>query len=127
MVHGIGELVYDSEGGRAVKIIGTMQDVTQRKLSEIKIQESAKALQEAQKIAKTGSFKLFIKTLLGETSDTFNDILGIDYDAEINFELWKSIVHPDDRVLIKEAVIQSQLLKQKFDLEYRFIQKIIKN
>ncbi|WP_272023946.1 PAS domain S-box protein [Olleya namhaensis] len=121
-VHGIGELVYDSEG-RAVQIIGTMQDVTQRKLSEVKIQESAKALQEAQKIAKTGSFKLFIKTLIGETSNTFNEILGIDYDAEINFELWKSIVHPDDRVLIKEAVVKSQLLKQKFNLEYRVYTK----
>ena len=103
-VHGVGELIYDAEGN-AIKLIGTMQDVTKRKQSEIKLQQSEKSLLIAQDIAKIGSFNLNIKKLLGETSVTFNQIIGVDNDTDVNFDLWKTIVHPDDRALIKKKCI----------------------
>ncbi|WP_240788901.1 PAS domain S-box protein [Psychroserpens sp. NJDZ02] len=121
-VLGIGELIFDNEG-RAIKLIGTIQDITLRKHSEIKLQESERSLKVAQKIAKTGSFNLDIKKLTGETSDTFKDIIGVEYDAIIDFNLWKSIVHPEDKILIKDGVVKSQMFKQKFDEQYRIITK----
>ena len=121
-VYGIGELIYDSDGN-PVKLIGTMQDITERKRSRIKLQESEKSLLTAQKLAKIGSFNLDINSLVGETSITFKEIIGVDHTAEVNFPLWKSIVHPEDRALIKDAVIHSQKNKEKFSLEYRIISK----
>ena len=120
--HGIGELVFDS-AGNAVKIIGTMQDITERKHAELKLQESEKSLLVAQEVAKIGSFNLRIENLVGDTSATFNAIIGVGNDARIDFDLWKSIVHPEDRSIIKENVYESQKHKKKFDLEYRIITK----
>ncbi|MFD2914515.1 PAS domain S-box protein [Psychroserpens luteus] len=121
-VHGIGELLFDDEAN-PTKMIGTIQDITSRKLSEILLQESEKSLLIAQKIAKIGSFDLTIKKSIGETSVIFNEIIGVDSDTEVDFDLWKSIVHPEDRPLIKKGVIESLNLKQKFSLEYRIFTK----
>ncbi|WP_452232433.1 PAS domain S-box protein [Lacinutrix sp. MEBiC02595] len=121
-VHGTGEFIYDSEG-QSVKMIGTMQDVTHRKQAELKIQESEKSLLAAQEVAKIGSFNLDVKKLIGVTSITFNDIIGIDKNTIVDFDLWKSVVHPQDRSLIKENVFKSLKHKRKFDLEYRILTK----
>ncbi len=121
-VHGIGELVFDKEA-KPVKLIGTIQDITNRKHSELKLQESEKSLLVAQEVAKIGSFNLRIENLVGDTSATFNAIIGVGNDVRIDFDLWRSIVHPEDRSIIKENVFESQKHKKKFDLEYRIITK----
>ncbi|MBQ0787632.1 MAG: PAS domain-containing protein, partial [Oceanihabitans sp.] len=121
-VHGIGELVFDKEAN-PIKLIGTIQDITHRKHSELKLQESEKSLLIAQEVAKIGSFNLCIKNLVGDTSITFNNIIGVNSDVVVDFDLWKSIVHQEDRSLIKENVFESQNSKRKFDLEYRIITK----
>jgi len=121
-IHGIGELIFDSVGN-PIKVIGTMQDITSRKHSELKLQESEKSLLIAQEVAKIGSFNLRIENLVGDTSATFNAIIGVGNDVRIDFDLWKSIVHPEDRSIIKENVFESQKHKKKFDLEYRIITK----
>ena len=118
-IHGLGEVSYVK--GKAKGFFGTIQDITERKTAEIKIKESEQSLSTAQKIAKIGSFNLDLINLIAKTSDTFNDIVEYETDKKISFDFWKSIVHPDDRAIIKKAVLESQNLKKKFDLEYRII------
>ena len=118
-IHGLGEVSY--QNGKPKSFFGTIQDITERKTAEIKIKESEQSLSTAQKIAKIGSFNLDLINLIAKTSDTFNDIVEYETDKKISFDFWKSIVHPDDRAIIKKAVLESQNLKKKFDLEYRII------
>ena len=118
-IHGLGEVSY--QNGKAKSFFGTIQDITERKTAEIKIQESEHSLSTAQKIAKIGSFNLDLINLIAKTSDTFNEIVEYETDKKISFDFWKNIVHPDDRAIIKDAVIESEKLNKKFDLEYRII------
>ncbi|MEP3838139.1 MAG: PAS domain S-box protein [Algibacter sp.] len=120
--HGFGELVFDSKGN-PIKMIGTVQDITSRKQFELQIKESEKSLIEAQKIAKIGSFNLDLKKQIAKTSAIFNEIIGVDLNAEVSFDLWKTIAHPEDRLLIKNTVKQGVELKQKIDLECRILTK----
>ncbi len=121
-VHGIGEIILDSDC-KPIKLIGTIQDITHRKHSEIILKESQKSLLIAQELAKIGSFDLKIESLVGDTSITFKTIIGVDSDTVVDFDLWKTIVHPDDRSLIKNNVFESLNRKQIFNLEYRIITK----
>ncbi|MEM5540369.1 sigma 54-interacting transcriptional regulator [Olleya sp. AS48] len=118
-IHGLGEVSY--QNGKAKSFFGTIQDITERKTAEIKIKESEQSLSTAQKIAKIGSFNLDLINLIAKTSDTFNEIVEYETDKKISFDFWKNIVHPDDRAIIKDAVIKSEKLNKKFDLEYRII------
>lgn len=118
-IHGLGEVSY--QNGKPKSFFGTIQDITERKTAEIKIKESEQSLSTAQKIAKIGSFNLDLINLIAKTSETFNEIVEYETDNKISFDFWKSIVHPDDRAIIKNTVIKSEKLNQKFDLEYRII------
>ncbi|XMO85048.1 PAS domain-containing protein [Algibacter sp. AS12] len=115
--HILGDAIYND--GKPTSFFGTIQDINERKEAEIKIKESKKSLLEAQEIAKIGSFNLNLIELVAETSVTFNEILEISVDKDISFNLWKTIVHPDDRQLVKQTVLESQKRGEKFDLEYR--------
>ncbi|MDO6595371.1 PAS domain S-box protein [Oceanihabitans sp. 2_MG-2023] len=119
-IHGIGELLFD-EDSKPIKLIGTMQDVTSRKHAEIKIRESEKSLLVAQKIAKIGSFDLDLVNKIASSSSVFNEIIGVEVNKKISFSRWQSIVHPEDRLLVKQNMLESQKNTQKFDLEYRII------
>ncbi|GHC58597.1 sigma 54-interacting transcriptional regulator [Ulvibacter litoralis] len=121
-VHGFGELIEDSEGN-PLKVIGTTQDINDRKLAELKLQENERSLLVAQKIAKIGSFNLDLKKQKTRTSNTFNQIIGLDPKVEVTVDVWKNIVHPEDKVFIKETVLESIKLKKQFSLEYRVIVK----
>ncbi|WP_299250839.1 PAS domain S-box protein [uncultured Lacinutrix sp.] len=120
-IHALGQVIhYNNE---PVEFFGTIQDITERKHSEIKIKESEKSLLEAQKIAKTGSFNLSLKNLVAETSATFKEVIGIDKDALVDFEIWKAIVYSEDRSIVKETVLECQEHNKNFDLEYRILTK----
>ncbi|MBK8395824.1 MAG: PAS domain-containing protein [Leptospiraceae bacterium] len=52
---------YDTEG-KALRSVGVVQDITESKLTEIRIQKSEEALKNAQQIAKMGSWELDLRT-----------------------------------------------------------------
>ncbi|SFC84858.1 PAS domain-containing protein [Algibacter pectinivorans] len=119
--HGVGEVILDSDGN-PIKMIGTMQDVTKRKETELKIQESEKSLLEAQKTAKIGSFNLDLKTEIAEASIVFKEIIGVSQKSQITLDFWNTkILHPEDRFAFTEAMNNSIKTGKKLDFEYRII------
>ena len=68
-VHERGETFYDSEG-RPRRSVGTVQDITERKLAEEEKQKLESQLRQAQKIEAIG-------TLAGGIAHDFNNILSI--------------------------------------------------
>ena len=68
-VHGLGRLAADSEG-RPVEMIGTIQDITQRKQAEAERAHVEGMLRQAQKIEALGQ-------LAGGVAHDFNNILGV--------------------------------------------------
>ncbi|MEM5565095.1 PAS domain S-box protein [Psychroserpens sp. AS72] len=117
-VHGIGEFIFDSDAN-PIKMIGTIQDITQRKQSQIRLQQSEKSLLEAQKIAKVGNYNLDIKTGKSQTSLTFNKIANFDIDSEVTLDKWTEMMHPEDASKCLEMIDNCIETGEKFNLEYR--------
>ena len=79
------------------EVIIIARDITERKKSEITIIKREKQLNDAQQIAKVGSYERNIHTGILVCSDEFLHILGIEKkDNILTTEEYLQLVHPDD-------------------------------
>ena len=96
------EITFD-EHNNAISAIGFTQNVTAKRLATDTLWEAQKALAEAQKIAKIGSWELEPVTKKIIWSQELYNILEVDTNEEPTFELYYSRVHPDDLEYVKEV------------------------
>ncbi len=118
-VHGIGELLFDSEAN-PFKMIGTIQDITNRKKAELKLIASEYNLRESQKVANIGSYSIDIKTMTWQCSAIMNKIFGLTKSFEKTVENWNGLVHPDEREEL-QSYFETNILTnhEKFNKQYR--------
>ncbi len=108
--------------GKAVRMFGTVQDITERKKIELQMRRSRENLARAQRIAAMGSFDRDFVTDEAEWSDEMYHVLGIEKEAmRPGPETLLKLVHPDDRekfLSYRRAELEGQALQP---LEYRVI------
>ena len=122
-VHTFGQLKVDSQG-KALELRGTVQDITERKLTEAALRESEESLREAQRIAGLGSYRLNVDAGLWTSSDVLDQIFGIDKEYEHTVEGWVALLHPDDRQTMSDYFRHEVLGQGKpFDKEYRILRR----
>ena len=96
-LHGLANVEKNIKG-EAVKLFGTVQDITQQKLSENKLRESESRLKVAQKFAHLGYYDFDVasrKIKWGE--ETFR-IFGMDPEkGEPTLQEYGSLIHEEDR------------------------------
>lgn len=114
--------LIDSKGN-CTHLIGLVYDISERKNTEVLLKESEKSLLEAQKLAKIGSYNLNLKTGEAETSNTFKEIVGLDINSVVTFEIWRTITHPEDVPNNQEVIENSIKTGKSYVLEYRIITK----
>lgn len=114
--------IYDENGVKTANF-STVQDITERREAEIKLQESEKSLLVAQKLAKIGSYYIDVKTQIIQVSSSLREIVGIDLMSEPTLDLWRTITHPEDTPINQKMLEKSMKTGEKFDLEYRIITK----
>ncbi|MBV5320767.1 MAG: PAS domain S-box protein, partial [Sulfuricurvum sp.] len=115
--------VFTKEGD-LFGIFGISRDITERKKIEIALQESESFLNQSQRNAGIGSYSLDMKTMLWKSSDTLDEIFGIDHHYEHSLNGWLNLIHPDDResmsIYFQEYVVDNH---QRFDREYRIVRQ----
>jgi PAS domain S-box-containing protein len=102
---------------------GIARDITDRKLSQQKLQLSEAALKKAQKVAHVGNWVLHIKTNRVEWLDDMESLFGIDqksFSGDFN-ELIARAIHPDDLSIIENSNRSVFEGKKPTPVEFRII------
>jgi len=107
-------------GERIVGRVWSFRDVTRRTEAERGLRESEEDLRDAQAIARIGSYVYDIGTERWMSSETMDDIFGIDAAYPRDLETWTALVHEDDREMMTRYFAEEVVGKRlPFDKEYR--------
>lgn len=125
-IRGYGAVLRDAEGNIS-KLRGVIQDITDNKRSEQKLQRLTNVLNQAQHLTNLGSWELDLRSDELTWSDEFFRQLGYEpqqFQPEVGSFLQH--VHPDDRRIVKDglALLQRntvETLEQSPFIDYRLI------
>ena len=95
----VGRTLYEGEGDehRAIRILGTVQDITDRKQAEDALRSSEERLQLALTAGSTGVWDWDLINDVATLSDSYRELFGIAANVPFGYEQWIASVHPDDR------------------------------
>ncbi|MEO8415262.1 MAG: ATP-binding protein [Ginsengibacter sp.] len=94
----------------------------QRIITEKELTEKEFFLRESQKVGKIGSYKTNFITGYWKSSETLDNIFGIDQNYDRSIAGWMNIIHPDDQQKMDEYLRLEVIGIQKpFDKEYRIV------
>ncbi|MDD1730021.1 MAG: PAS domain S-box protein [Methanospirillum sp.] len=103
-------------------LIGVSRDVTERRRFEEVLQKSERRLNEAQHVAKIGSWELDIQTNHLTWSDVIFEIFEIDpLQFGASYEAFLEAIHPDDRKAVDKAYSDSLQKKTPYQIEHRLL------
>lgn len=115
--------LYMGLDGRPLGIMASLVDISQQKSIEQELQRNEHILAEAQSIARVGSWDLNIRTKVLAWSDEIYRIFGLQpHEFPASYESFLSMIHPEDRQRVIEAVSASVAdSKVPYDIMHRII------
>ena len=116
---GRAEIVKDEEG-RAVRAVGTLNDITERKELEEKLRYATDSLNIAQAAAGLATFDFNFGRSTRICSENFHALLGIPPSTALDdLDQLLSRVHPDDVARMRSAPIDTTPEAPSYRCEYR--------
>jgi len=113
------EFLYD-EAHTPIKAVGMVQDVTEQIEYQNEIIRKDAGLNEAQKLAKVGSWRLNIEENMLVWSDETYRIFGIDKTTQLTYKLFIKCIHPSDTQKVDNAW-KSALQGEDYNIEHRVL------
>jgi len=121
IISSIAELQRDDQGN-PLRVVGVIQDITERKRAEEEIETSAFRLNEAQQLAHIGSWELDIVNNNLHWSDEIYRLFEIDPEKfDATYEAFLNAIHPDDRELVNSAYTISLESKTPYTIDHRLL------
>lgn len=110
----------ENRAGRPL-FLGSIQDITERKIAEDKLRISSAYLAEAQRVSSTGSF--FWRVASGEIiwSDQVFHMFGYEPGSEMSLERIGARVHPEDTSMLKDMVERAARGEAELEYEHRVV------
>lgn len=117
-----GRVEYDTDG-KPISFPGAISDITERKATEAALKETEERLRSAIECAKLGTWDFNLVTGQLSWDNGCKAMFGLSNDAEVNYELFESLLHPDDLAFVSQAVETAIAPGSSGDLkvEYRAI------
>lgn len=110
------------ENRKLYKTVHMMRDITEQKSNQNLLIENQALLSESQRITRIGHYMLDISTGIWTSSETLNDIFGIDAAFSRNVESWLALIHPDDQTEMQHYFINHVVLnRNSFNKEYQIL------
>ena len=109
-------------GDPAAGNVVVVHDVTERKRAENALRQSEERLKQSQQMARLGHYTFNAVSGNWTSSETLDEIFGIDAAFKRDIAGWSKLIHPEDRDVML-AHLQDQVLKQHdpFNKEYRIV------
>ena len=114
-----------NENGEALKSTGTIQDITVLKQIEESLEKNRLLLNEAEKVARIGSWTWSAASTAVTWSNEMYNIYGVkpeDIDLETDDPIL-TFIHPDDKDALLELRERSRRERTSGELEYRLVMR----
>ncbi len=108
------------KNGKVIKVLGTVQDITERKLNEIELKRYRQLLEQAEELTMQGAWEWDVASDKWYFSDNWCRIHGVDF-AEISKDKLMTLTHPEDASLIDAEFEKALKNGSSYDIEHRII------
>ena len=108
------------EGGIKGAVV-IFNDVTEKEIAQENLRKSERFLHQAQQIARLGSWHWNISSNVVQWSQHLYQLFGLSPDTAVTFEVFLSLVHPEEQASVQSAVELSLLRDAPYDMEFRAV------
>lgn len=121
MVHTVGRSQLDG-AGNAIALVGTFQDVTERRLIQQELERSRERLERSTTYTNIGIWEWDIPSGDLWWSDRIAPLFGLgDGAMTTSYEAFMEAIHPEDRAAVQEAVRAAVEDGAPYEMEHRVV------
>ncbi len=114
----IGKIKFD-ENGKAYRVTGIVQDITDKKIADIKITESEKNFRMLADQAPMWIWLTDDDVNILYANTELLKFVGIDHYSKFTGKVWETIVHPDDIANVYDSYNNGASRQESFNFECR--------
>jgi len=118
-----GKVFHRDEFGKPMRMTGTHQDISGRKLAEAATLQLNRKLQESQRIAHIGNWEFDVLSGTISLSEELFRIFGIEPNYLHTFAEFIAQIHPEDRDQFLQVIEQALTEGTPYEIDHRIIRK----